>query len=94
MRLEVRDLWAGYGKTEVLRGVSLRVEDGEIVAIIGPNGAGKSTVLRALYGQADVRRGDVLLDGGSIRDAPPHTLVARGIACVPQGRSVFPSLTR
>ncbi len=93
MGLEVRGLWAGYGKTEVLRGVSLRVDDGEIVAIIGPNGAGKSTLLRALYGQADIRRGEVLLDGASLLTTPAHALVTRGVACVPQGRSVFPSLT-
>ncbi len=93
MRLEVRDLWAGYGRTEVLRGVSLEVRDGEIVAIIGPNGAGKSTVVRAVYAQCDIRRGEVLLDGARLTGTPAHRLVARGIAGVPQGRTVFPSLT-
>ena len=92
-RLEVRDLWAGYGRTEVLRGVSLHVGDGEIVAIIGPNGAGKSTVLRAVYRQCDVRRGEIRLDGIPLAGTPPHRLVTRGVACVPQGRTVFPSLT-
>jgi branched-chain amino acid transport system ATP-binding protein len=77
----------------VLRGVSLEVRDGEIVAIIGPNGAGKSTVLRAIYAQCDIRRGDVLLDGARLTGTPAHRLVARGIAGVPQGRAVFPSLT-
>ena len=93
MRLEVRELWAGYGRTEVLRGVSLHAGHGEIVAIIGPNGAGKSTVLRAVYGQCEVRRGDVRLDGASLVGVPAHRLVTRGVACVPQGRTVFPSLT-
>ena len=77
----------------MLRGVSLEVRDGEIVAIIGPNGAGKSTVLRAIYAQCDIRRGDVLLDGVRLTGTPAHRLVARGIAGVPQGRTVFPSLT-
>ncbi len=92
-RLEVRELWAGYGRTEVLRGVSLRVEAGEIVAIIGPNGAGKSTVLKSVYAQCDIRRGDVLLDGTPLTGTPAHRLVTRGVVCVPQGRTVFPSLT-
>jgi ABC-type branched-subunit amino acid transport system ATPase component len=93
MRLSVRELWAGYGRTEVLRGVSLEARDGEIVAVIGPNGAGKSTVLRAVYGQCDVRGGEILLDGARLTGTPAHRLVSRGVAAVPQGRSVFPSLT-
>ncbi len=93
MGLAVRELWAGYGRTDVLRGVTVEVADGEIVAIIGPNGAGKSTVLRAVYGQCDIRRGEVLLDGAPLTGTPAHRLVARGIAAVPQGRTVFPSLT-
>ncbi len=93
MRLLVRELWAGYGRTEVLRGVSLEARDGEIVAIIGPNGAGKSTVFRAVYGQCDVRRGEILLDGARLTGTPAHRLVRHGVATVPQGRSVFPSLT-
>jgi ABC-type branched-subunit amino acid transport system ATPase component len=93
MRLDIRDLWAGYGRTEVLRGVSLRLEAGEIVAIIGPNGAGKSTVLRAVYAQCDIRRGEILLDDEPLTGTPAHRLVRHGVACVPQGRSVFPSLS-
>ena len=79
MRIEVRELWAGYGRTEVLRGVSLEARDGEIVAIIGPNGAGKSTVLRAVYGQCDVRRGDVLLDGARLTGTPAHRLIRHAL---------------
>ena len=93
MGLAVRDLWAGYGRTEVLRGVTLEALDGEIVAIIGPNGAGKSTVLRAVYAQCDIRRGEILLDGVRLTGTPAHRLVRLGVAAVPQGRTVFPSLT-
>jgi branched-chain amino acid transport system ATP-binding protein len=93
MRLEVRDLWAGYGRTEVLRGVSIEARAGEIVAIIGPNGAGKSTVLRAVYNQCEVRRGEIVLDGAPLGRTPAHRLVRLGVAAVPQGRTVFPSLT-
>ena len=93
MRLDVRELWAGYGRTEVLRGVSIEVPAGEIVAIIGPNGAGKSTVLRAVYAQCEIRRGAILLDGAPVTGTPAHRLVRRGVAGVPQGRTVFPSLT-
>jgi ABC-type branched-subunit amino acid transport system ATPase component len=93
MRLEVRDLWAGYGRTEVLRGVSIEARPGEIVAIIGPNGAGKSTVLRAVYGQCEIRRGEIVLDGAPLGGTPAHRLVRLGVAAVPQGRTIFPSLT-
>jgi ABC-type branched-subunit amino acid transport system ATPase component len=92
-RLALHDLRAGYGRTEVLRGVSLHVDPGEIVAIIGPNGAGKSTVLRAVYGQCEIRGGEIRLDGAVLTGTPAHRLVACGVACVPQGRAVFPSLT-
>ena len=92
-RLALHDLRAGYGRTEVLRDVSLHVDPGEIVAIIGPNGAGKSTVLRAVYGQCEIRGGEIRLDGAVLTGTPAHRLVACGVACVPQGHAVFPSLT-
>jgi branched-chain amino acid transport system ATP-binding protein len=91
--LEVRDLHAGYGKLEILKGVSLRVEAGQVVSIIGPNGAGKSTVFRTVFGLLPARQGRVLLDGEDITNHPPADLLRRGMAYVPQGRNVFPLMT-
>jgi branched-chain amino acid transport system ATP-binding protein len=91
--LEVRDLHAGYGKLEILKGVSLRVEPRQVVSIIGPNGAGKSTVFKTLFGLLPARQGRVLLDGEDITNQPPAELLRRGMAYVPQGRNVFPLMT-
>jgi branched-chain amino acid transport system ATP-binding protein len=91
--LEVEDLHAGYGKLEVLRGVSLRVEAGHVVSIIGPNGAGKSTVFKALFGLLPVRRGQVRFAGEEVTNRPPAELLRRGITYVPQGRNVFPLMS-
>ena len=91
--LEVHDLHAGYGKMEILKGVSLRVEAGQVVSIIGPNGAGKSTVFRTVFGLLPARQGRVLLDGQDITNRAPGDLLRRGMAYVPQGRNVFPLMT-
>ena len=91
--LEVRDLHAGYGNMEILHGVSLSVEAGQIVSIIGPNGAGKSTVFRALFGLLPVRRGRVVFAGEDVTNRPPEALLRLGVAFVPQGRNVFPLMT-
>jgi branched-chain amino acid transport system ATP-binding protein len=91
--LEVRDLHAGYGKLEILKGVTLRVEPRQVVSIIGPNGAGKSTVFKTLFGLLPARQGRVLLDGEDITNQPPAELLRRGMAYVPQGRNVFPLMT-
>jgi branched-chain amino acid transport system ATP-binding protein len=91
--LEVEDLHAGYGKTEILRGVSLRVVSGQVVSIIGPNGAGKSTVFRTLFGLLPARRGRVRFAGQDVTNRPPADLLRRGIAYVPQGRNVFPLMS-
>jgi branched-chain amino acid transport system ATP-binding protein len=91
--LEVRDLHAGYGKLEILKGVSLRVEPRQVVSIIGPNGAGKSTVFKTVFGLLPARQGRVLLDGEDITNQPPANLLRRGMAYVPQGRNVFPLMT-
>ena len=91
--LEVEDIHAGYGKMEILRGVSLRVESGQVVSIIGPNGAGKSTVFKTLFGLLPVRRGTVRFAGEDITNRPPAELLRQGIAYVPQGRNVFPLMT-
>jgi branched-chain amino acid transport system ATP-binding protein len=91
--LEVEDIHAGYGKLEILRGVSLRVEAGQVVSIIGPNGAGKSTVFKTLFGLLPARRGRVRFAGEDITNQPPADLLRRGITYVPQGRNVFPLMT-
>ena len=91
--LEVDDIHAGYGKLEILRGVSLRVESGQVVSIIGPNGAGKSTVFKTLFGLLPVRQGRVRFDGEDITNRPPADLLRRGMTYVPQGRNVFPLMS-
>ena len=91
--LEVEDIHAGYGKMEILKGVSLRVEAGQVVSIIGPNGAGKSTVFKTLFGLLPARQGRVTFDGENVTNRPPADLLRRGMAYVPQGRNVFPLMT-
>ena len=90
---EVTDLYAGYQKLDILTGVNLYVEPGEVVCVIGPNGAGKSTVFKAIYGFIDVRKGQILFDGLDITDYRPQELLKAGISIVPQLRSVFPQMT-
>jgi ABC-type branched-subunit amino acid transport system ATPase component len=91
--LEVRDLVAGYGDHEILRGLSIRVEPGEIVAIIGPNGAGKSTLLKAVAGLLPARRGRVRFRDHDLSGVGPAEIIARGLCYVPQEANVFPSLS-
>ena len=91
--LELHDIHAGYGKLEILHGVTLKVEAGQIVSIIGPNGAGKSTVFRTIFGLLPVRQGRVLFAGDEVTNRPPEALLRQGMAFVPQGRNVFPLMT-
>ena len=91
--LEIKDLHTGYGKSEVLHGISLRVHQGEIVTLVGANGAGKTTTLRAIFGLTDVRAGQIILDGKPITNVQTYRLFERGLAFVPQERSIFPSLS-
>lgn len=93
MLLEVESLFAGYGRAEVLRDVHLHVAPGEIVGLIGPNGAGKSTILKAIFGLATVTRGRIRFQNADTLREPTHALLEKGLAYVPQGRLVFPSLT-
>ena len=90
--LEIDDLRAGYGDHEILRGVALRVEAGEIVAIIGPNGAGKSTLLKTIAGLLRPRGGAVRFQGETIGGADPAAIIGMGLCYVPQEGNVFPSL--
>ncbi|RBY84692.1 ABC transporter ATP-binding protein [Blastococcus sp. TF02A-26] len=91
--LEVDDVTVAYGDLPALRGLSVRVAEGETLAVIGANGAGKSTLLKTIAGLLRPQRGDVRLDGTSLDGVPAHVRVARGIAMSPEGRRLFPSLT-
>ena len=91
--LEVSDLISGYGKSEVLREISLKVAKGQIVTIIGPNGAGKTTLFRTIFGLLPARKGRVIFEGEDLSKLSPLARIQRGIALVPQGRAVFPDLS-
>jgi branched-chain amino acid transport system ATP-binding protein len=91
--LEVGRLEAGYGAEPVLKGIDLRVNEGELVAVLGANGAGKSTLMRALSGLHRPIAGEVMLEGRNIRNSPAHQVVAAGMVLVPEGRQVFPELS-
>lgn len=91
--LELIDLNVYYGAIHALRGVSLRVNPGEVVTLIGANGAGKTTTLAAACGLLKSRTGDVRYAGASIAGVPTHQLVARGLVMAPEGRGIFPALT-
>jgi len=91
--LEVKDLHVRYGKAHALKGVSLTVGEGEIVALIGNNGAGKTTLLNALSGLIRSTAGDIVFEGKGILQAPADAIVRLGIIQVPEGRHIFPDLT-
>jgi len=91
--LEIRDLHVHYGGIHALHGLSLRVPDGQIVALLGANGAGKSTTLRAIMGLVKPSEGEITLDDQSLLGLHPYEVVRRGIAMVPEGRKVFVNLT-
>ena len=92
--LEVSDLVAGYEPgVPIVRGASIRVDEGEIVVVLGPNGAGKSSFIKAIAGLVPVTGGSVTLDGNAITALPAHQMVRRGLAFVPQTENVFPLMT-
>jgi len=91
--LEVKDLDVHYGGIHALKGVSFSVEEGKIVTLIGANGAGKTTTLRAISGMLKPTRGSVTFCGKSITALPAHSIVASGLAHVPEGRGIFANLT-
>ncbi|WBL36429.1 ABC transporter ATP-binding protein [Tepidiforma flava] len=91
--LDVRDLRAGYGAILAVKGISLHVDEGEIVTLIGSNGAGKSTTLRAISGVIRPRGGQVTFDGQRIDRLQPHAIVRLGLSHVPEGRGIFHSLS-
>jgi branched-chain amino acid transport system ATP-binding protein len=91
--LEIQDVHAFYGNIHALKGISLTVEEGEIVTLIGANGAGKSTTLKAISGLLKPRQGKILLEGEDLETYPAHEIVYKGVAMVPEGRGVFARLT-
>ncbi|MGI4811464.1 MAG: ABC transporter ATP-binding protein [Janthinobacterium lividum] len=92
-QLEITDLMVSYGRTEAVRGVSLTVSPGEIVALIGANGAGKTTIMRAISGLLKPRSGRIRFDGADIAGRPAHRIAAAGLLQVPEGRQCFAELT-
>jgi branched-chain amino acid transport system ATP-binding protein len=93
MRLEIKDLRVHYGKIEAIKGVSVVVNQGEIVTLIGANGAGKTTILKTISGLRPVSSGSVTFDGEDINKVPAHKRVDLGISQVPEGRGIFPGMT-
>jgi branched-chain amino acid transport system ATP-binding protein len=93
MNLEIKDLRVHYGKIEAIKGVSVRVNQGEIVTLIGANGAGKTTILKTISGLRPVTSGSITFDGEDINKIPAHQRVDLGISQVPEGRGIFPGMT-
>ena len=91
--LSVTDIQSYYGHIHALKGISLTVEEGEIVTLIGSNGAGKSTTLRTISGMMHPRQGQIVFDGKNITRMEAHDIVLAGLGHVPEGRGIFPNLT-
>jgi len=91
--LKAEEIYAGYGKLEILHGVSLEVRSGELVCVIGPNGAGKSTAFKTIVGLLQRTSGRILFDGQEITGLLPYQVLRLGLTYVPQGRIVFPQMT-
>jgi len=87
--LEVENIHSYYGNIQALRGISLSVEEGEVVTLIGSNGAGKTTTLRSIHGVLRPREGKIIFDGEEIQGLPAHDMIGRGIAQSPEGRKIF-----
>jgi branched-chain amino acid transport system ATP-binding protein len=93
MRLEIKDLHVHYGKIEAIKGISVTVNEGEIVTLIGANGAGKTTTLKTISGLRPVTSGSIVFDGKDISKLPAHERVKLGISQAPEGRGIFPGMT-
>ena len=93
MNLEIKDLRVHYGKIEAIKGVSVRVNQGEIVTLIGANGAGKTTILKTISGLRPISSGSITFDGKDINKIPAHKRVDLGISQVPEGRGIFPGMS-
>jgi branched-chain amino acid transport system ATP-binding protein len=91
-RLEIENIYTAYDKADVLDGVSLKIEPGSITCLLGSNGSGKTTLIRSILGLTPPRAGRIVFDGADIAKLPTHKVIAAGIACIPEGRKVFPKL--
>ena len=91
--LEIEDIVTAYDKADVLQDVSLTVEAGTITCLLGSNGSGKTTLVRSILGLTPPRAGRIVFGGADIMQLPTHKIIAAGIACIPEGRKVFPKLT-
>ncbi|MCX6001066.1 MAG: ABC transporter ATP-binding protein [Chloroflexi bacterium] len=91
--LEVKDVYVAYGITPVLHGVNMTINANEMVALLGSNGAGKSTLINTILGMLKPTKGVILFEGKNIEKLPPHEIVKRGIAQVPEARRIFPYMT-
>jgi branched-chain amino acid transport system ATP-binding protein len=92
-RLAIESIYTGYDRADVLEGVTLTVEPGRITCLLGSNGSGKTTLIRSILGLTPPRSGRIVFDGVDITALPTHKVIAAGIACIPEGRKVFPKLT-
>ena len=92
-RLDIDGVTAGYDRADVLEGVTLSAEPGRITCLLGANGSGKTTLIRAILGLTPPRAGRIVFDGQDIAGLPTHQVIAAGIACIPEGRKVFPKFT-
>ena len=91
--VNIRGLTAGYGKSVVLREVSLEIDEGEAVAVVGKNGAGKSTLLNSFFGGATIKGGSIEIGGVAVEGLPPYAAPTHGVCIAPQGRLILPHLT-
>jgi branched-chain amino acid transport system ATP-binding protein len=91
--LEIEGVFTAYDKADVLQGVSLKVDPGRITCLLGSNGSGKTTLVRSILGLTPARVGRIVFDGSDITRLPTDKIIAAGIACIPEGRKVFPKLT-
>ena len=91
--LEIANITTAYDKADVLEGISLTIQPGQITCLLGTNGSGKTTLIRSILGLTPPRAGRIVFDGIDITALPTHRVVAAGIACIPEGRKVFPKLT-
>jgi branched-chain amino acid transport system ATP-binding protein len=91
-RLEIENIYTAYDKADVLDGVSLKIEPGSITCLLGSNGSGKTTLIRSILGLTPPRAGRIMFEGADITKLPTHKVIGAGIACIPEGRKVFPKL--
>lgn len=91
--LDIQGVYTAYDKADVLEGVSLKIEPGRITCLLGSNGSGKTTLIRSILGLTPPRAGRIVFEGRDITSLPTHKVIATGIACIPEGRKVFPKLT-